>query len=400
MLEKAKEYREKLIEAAVELDDERWKAYLEGKSPTRRRSSALIRKARSPARSIPVLCGSAFKNKGVQPLLDAVSTICRRRSTCPPIKGIDEDGDNEVVRKPNDKEPFSALAFKIMTTRSSALTFCRIYSGTCSSGHRRLNSTKDKKERIGRMLLMHANNREDIKEAYAGDIVALAGLKDVHAPATRCAIPTSRSSSSDGIPGAGHRDRDRAEDQGRPGKDGRRAGEAARKIRRSACRPTRSPARPSSRAWASCISTSRSTSLKRDLKVEANIGAPQVAYRETITKRVESSTPTRSRPAVPASSPKSRSSSSRTSPARASSSRTKIVGGAVPKEYIPGVEKGLKSDGLRRARRLPGGRRQGHADRRQVSRRRLVGAGLRNRRARGVPRSAAEGQVRFCSSRS
>ena len=146
----------------------------------------LIRKAVITGAFYPVLCGSAFKNKGVQPLLDAVVDYLPSPLDVPAIKGVDPKG-NEIERHPDDKEPMSLLAFKIMDDPFvGTITFCRIYSGTLSSGTGVINSTKERKERIGRMLLMHANNREDIKEAYAGDIVALAGLKDTRTGDTLC----------------------------------------------------------------------------------------------------------------------------------------------------------------------------------------------------------------------
>ena len=186
MVEQAKEYREKMIEAAVELDDDATTAYLEGKEPDEATLKRLIRKAVITGAFFPVLCGSAFKNKGVQPLLDAVVDYLPSPLDVPPIKGIDSKG-NEVVRKPSDSEPLAMLAFKIMDDPFvGTITFCRIYSGRLESGTGVINSTKDRKERIGRMLLMHANNREDIKEAYAGDIVALAGLKEVRTGDTLC----------------------------------------------------------------------------------------------------------------------------------------------------------------------------------------------------------------------
>src|SRR5207248_5147603 len=186
LAEQAKEYREKMIEAAVELDDDATTAYLEGKEPDEATLKRLIRKAVITGAFFPVLCGSAFKNKGVQPLLDAVVDYLPSPLDVPPIIGMDDKG-NEVVRKPDDKQPMALLAFKIMDDPFvGTITFCRIYSGTLTSGTGVINSTKDRKERIGRMLLMHANNREDIKEAYAGDIVALAGLKDVRTGDTLC----------------------------------------------------------------------------------------------------------------------------------------------------------------------------------------------------------------------
>ncbi len=186
LLDQAKEYREKLVEAAVELDDDVMAAWLDGKMPDEATLKKLIRKAVISGAFYPVLCGSAFKNKGVQPLLDAVVDYLPSPLDVPPIVGIDDKG-NEVVRKPDDKEPMSLLAFKIMDDPFvGTITFCRIYSGTLSSGTGVINSTKERKERIGRMLLMHANNREDIKEAYSGDIVALAGLKEVRTGDTLC----------------------------------------------------------------------------------------------------------------------------------------------------------------------------------------------------------------------
>ncbi|MGA7150423.1 MAG: elongation factor G, partial [Pseudolabrys sp.] len=186
MLDDAKNYREQMIEAAVELDDAAMTAYLEGKEPEEATLKKLIRKAVLTGAFFPVLCGSAFKNKGVQPLLDAVVDYLPSPLDVPAIKGLDDKG-NEVIRKADDKEPMALLAFKIMDDPFvGTITFCRIYSGTLTSGTGVINSTKDRKERIGRMLLMHANNREDIKEAYAGDIVALAGLKEVRTGDTLC----------------------------------------------------------------------------------------------------------------------------------------------------------------------------------------------------------------------
>src|SRR5438105_4324044 len=186
ILEQAREYREKMVEAAVELDDDAMAAYLDGKEPDEATLRRLIRKAVITGAFFPVLAGSAFKNKGVQPLLDAVVDYLPSPLDVPAIKGLDEDG-NEIVRLPNDKEPLALLAFKIMDDPFvGTITFCRIYSGTLLSGTRVINSTRDRKERIGRMLLMHANNREDIKEAYAGDIVALAGLKEARTGDTLC----------------------------------------------------------------------------------------------------------------------------------------------------------------------------------------------------------------------
>src|SRR5665811_1411463 len=187
MLAQAQEYRDKMIEAACELDDDAATAYLEGKMPDEATIKKLIRKAVITGAFFPVLCGSAFKNKGVQPLLDAVVDYLPSPLDVPPIMGINPDNGEEVVREPKDTAPLALLAFKIMDDPFvGTITFCRIYSGTLVSGTGVINSTKERKERIGRMLLMHANNREDIKEAFAGDIVALAGLKEVRTGDTLC----------------------------------------------------------------------------------------------------------------------------------------------------------------------------------------------------------------------
>ncbi|OYZ98592.1 MAG: elongation factor G, partial [Rhizobiales bacterium 17-65-6] len=187
LADKAAEYRGKLVEAAVEMDDEALSNYLEGVEPDVDTLKSLIRKAVIGRKFNPVFCGSAFKNKGVQPLLDAVVDYLPNPIDRGSIKGIDFKTEEDTVRNPNDSEPLSVLAFKIMDDPFvGTITFCRIYSGVMESGMGLLNSTRDKRERVGRMLLMHANNREDIKEAYAGDIVALAGLKDVRTGDTLC----------------------------------------------------------------------------------------------------------------------------------------------------------------------------------------------------------------------
>ncbi|HET7716905.1 MAG TPA: GTP-binding protein, partial [Bauldia sp.] len=185
--DRAAEYRAKLVEAAVELDDDAMSAYFEGKEPDEATLKRLIRKAVISGAFFPVLAGSAFKNKGVQTLLDAVVDYLPSPLDVPPIKGIDIKSGEEVVRNPSDAEPLAMLAFKIMDDPFvGSLTFCRVYSGKIEAGQQLLNSPRDRKERVGRMLLMHANHREDIKEAYTGDIVALAGLKDVTTGDTLC----------------------------------------------------------------------------------------------------------------------------------------------------------------------------------------------------------------------
>jgi elongation factor G len=289
MLDQAQEYHDKLIEAACELDDDAATAYLEGKLPDEATLKKLIRKAVLTGAFYPVLCGSAFKNKGVQPLLDAVVDYLPSPLDVPAIKGIDGKG-NEIERHPDDKEPMSLLAFKIMDDPFvGTITFCRIYSGTLSSGTGVINSTKERKERIGRMLLMHANNREDIKEAYAGDIVALAGLKETRTGDTLCdpqhEVVLEKMEFPEPVIEIAIEPKSKADQE--------KLGIALAKL---------AAEDPSFR-----VSTDQESGqtilkgmgelhldikvdiLKRTYKVEANIGAPQVAFRERVTKRVEQS---------------------------------------------------------------------------------------------------------------
>ncbi len=228
LLDKAKEYRLALIEAAVELDDDAMAAYLDGQEPDEETLNRLIRKAVRKIAFIPMFCGSAFKNKGVQPLLDAVVRLSavagRSRGDQGRRRG---HGRGDLDRKPLDSEPFSMLAFKIMDDPFvGTITFARVYSGKIDSGTTVLNSTKEKKERIGRMLLMHANNREDIKEAYCGRHRRARGPQG-HAH-RRHALRHAEAghSGAHGVPRSGHRDRHRAEVEGRSGEARRRAAEA------------------------------------------------------------------------------------------------------------------------------------------------------------------------------
>jgi elongation factor G len=253
--------RHTLIEAAVELDDDVMTAYLDGQEPDVETLKRLIRKAVKQITFVPVLCGSAFKNKGVQPLLDAVVDYLPSPVDRGGIKGIDMNTGKDVVRMPSDSEPFSMLAFKIMDDPFvGTITFCRVYSGKIESGTTVLNSTKDKRERVGRMLLMHANNREDIKEAFAGDIVALAGLKDTRTGDTLCdmqkPVILEKMEFPDPVIEIAIEPKSKADQE----KLGVALRSSPPRTRRSACRPTPSRARPSSRGWANCTSTSRSTS--------------------------------------------------------------------------------------------------------------------------------------------
>src|SRR6478736_706312 len=344
MLEQAKEYREKMVEAACELDDDATTAYLEGKMPDEATIKKLIRKAVITGAFFPVLCGSAFKNKGVQPLLDAVVDYLPSPLDVPPIKGINPDTDEEVVREPKDDAPLALLGFKIMDDPFvGTITFCRIYSGTLTSGTGVINSTKERKERIGRMLLMHANNREDIKEAYAGDIVALAGLKEVRTGDTLCdpakPVILEKMEFPDPVIEIAIEPKSKADQE--------KLGVALAKL---------AAEDPSFR-----VSTDQESGqtilkgmgelhldikvdiLKRTYKVDANIGAPQVAFREKITRRVEHGYTHKKQTGGSGQFAQIKIIAEPTPPGTPFEFENEIVGGAVPKEFIPGVEKGLES---------------------------------------------------------
>src|ERR1700758_220445 len=343
LAEQAKEYREKLVEAAVELDDDVMAAYLEGKEPDVETLKGLIRKATITGAFFPVLCGSAFKNKGVQPLLDAVVDYLPSPVDVPPVKGIDSKG-NEVERKPLDTEPMSLLAFKIMDDPFvGTITFCRIYSGKLESGSGVMNSTKDRKERVGRMLLMHANNREDIKEAFAGDIVALAGLKDVRTGDTLCdpqkPVILEKMEFPDPVIEIAIEPKSKADQE--------KLGVALAKL------ATEDPSFRVSTDQESGQTILKGMGdlhldikvdiLKRTYKVDANIGAPQVAYRETLTKKSEINYTHKKQSGGSGQFARVVMTFEPAGVGGGSSFESKIVGGAVPKEYIPGVEKGVES---------------------------------------------------------
>src|SRR5947208_5738517 len=343
MLEQAKEYRERMIEAAVELDDNVMAAYLEGKEPDEATLKRLIRKAVITGAFFPVFAGSAFKNKAVQPLLDAVVDYLPSPLDVPPIKGIDSKG-NEVVRKPADSEPLALLAFKIMDDPFvGTITFCRIYSGRLESGTGVLNSTKDRKERIGRMLLMHANNREDIKEAYAGDIVALAGLKDVRTGDTLCdpqkSVILEKMEFPDPVIEIAIEPKSKADQE--------KLGVALAKLvaEDPSFRVTtdQESGQTIIKGMGELHLDIKVDILKRTYKVDANIGAPQVAYREKITRRVTKDYTHKKQTGGAGQYARIKIVCEPLPAGTGFMFDAKVVGGNVPKEFIPGVEKGLES---------------------------------------------------------
>jgi elongation factor G len=340
--DQAKEYREKLIEAAVELDDEVMAAYLDGEEPDEATLKRLIRKATIASVFFPVLCGSAFKNKGVQPLLDAVVDYLPSPLDVPPIKGIDLKG-NEVVRNPSDTEPMALLAFKIMDDPFvGTITFCRIYSGKLESSTGVMNSTKDRKERVGRMLLMHANNREDIKEAFAGDIVALAGLKEVRTGDTLCdpqkPVILEKMEFPDPVIEIAIEPKSKADQE--------KLGVALAKLvaEDPSFRVTtdQESGQTIIKGMGELHLDIKVDILKRTYKVDANIGAPQVAYREKITRIANVDYTHKKQTGGHGQYARIKIVAEPGVPGAGFVFENDVVGGSVPKEFIPAVEKGLE----------------------------------------------------------
>ncbi len=343
----AKEWRDNMIELAVEQDDDAMEAYLEGEEPDEATLRMLIRKGTLSLSFFPMLAGSAFKNKGVQPLLNAVVDFLPGPKDVPPLMGFSPDDETEernIPRPADDDTPFSALAFKIMNDPFvGSLTFTRIYSGTLSKGDSMMNSTKGKKERVGRMMLMHAVDRQEISEAFAGDIIALAGLKDTTTGDTLCdaqkQVVLETMTFPDPVIEIAVEPKTKADQE-----------KMSQGLQRLAAED------PSFRIETDIESGQTIMKgmgelhldilvdrLKREFKVEANIGAPQVAYRETIGHEIEHTYTHKKQSGGSGQFAEVKLIISPTEPGEGYSFESRIVGGAVPKEYIPGVEKGVKS---------------------------------------------------------
>ncbi|MEJ5083806.1 MULTISPECIES: elongation factor G [unclassified Ochrobactrum] len=341
--DKAEEYREKLIELAVEIDEAAMEAYLEGTMPTNDQLRALIRKGTIAVKFHPVLCGTAFKNRGIQPLLDAVVDFLPSPVEVPAIKGIDVKTETETTRESSDEAPLSMLAFKIMNDPFvGSLTFARIYSGKMTKGISLENTVKGKRERIGRMLQMHSNSREDIEEAFAGDIVALAGLKETTTGDTLCdplkPVILERMEFPDPVIEIAIEPKTKADQE--------KMGLA---LNRLAAEDPSFRVKSDEESGQTIIAGMGELHLdilvdrmRREFKVEANVGAPQVAYRETITRLAE----------IDYTHKKQSGGSGQFARIKVIFEphdgddfifESKIVGGAVPKEYIPGVQKGIES---------------------------------------------------------
>ena len=344
LVDEAKEYHDRLVEMAVELDDDVLHAYLEGQHPDEATLKRLIRKGTINSTFYPIFCGSAFKNKGVQPLLDGVLDYLPSPVDIPPIKAINVKTGEETVRKSSDSEPLAMLAFKIMNDPFvGSLTFCRIYSGKVETGMQLINTVKDKKERIGRMLLMHANSREDIKEAYAGDIVAIASLKDVITGDTLCdpnkPVILERMEFPSPVIEVAVEPKTKA-DQEKMGMALNRLAQEDPSFRVSTDPESGQTIIKGMGELHLEIIVDR---MKREFKVEANVGAPQVAYRETITRRHEVDYTHKKQTGGSGQFARVKLVIEPQEQGAGFEFESKIVGGSVPREYIPGVEKGVRS---------------------------------------------------------
>jgi elongation factor G len=342
MADKAAEYRNRLVETVVEQDDDVMEQYLEGNEPDVATLKKLIRKGTLNQSFVPVTCGSAFKNKGVQPLLDAVVDYMPSPLDIPPIKGINPDTEAEDSRPSDDNAPFAALAFKIMNDPFvGSLTFTRIYSGKLTKGSY-LNSVKDRDEKVGRMLLMHSNNREDITEAFAGDIVALAGLKETTTGDTLCAknapIILERMEFPDPVIELSVEPKTKA-DQEKMGIALSRLAAEDPSFRVSTDHESGQTIIKGMGELHLDILVDR---MKREFKVEANVGAPQVAYRESLARPVEL---TYTHKKQSGGSGQFGEVKVALAPGERGSGITfidEIKGGNIPREYIPSVEKGMR----------------------------------------------------------
>ncbi len=342
--DKAAEYRMKLLEAAVEMDDAVMEAYLEGNEPDQPTLRRMIRTAVQRRAFHPVFCGSAFKNKGVQPLLDAVVDFLPSPVERGEIKGIDFKTEEETVRRPLDTEPFSMLAFKIMDDPFvGTITFCRVYSGKIESGANIINSTRDKKERVGRMLLMHANNREDIKEAFAGDIVALAGLKEVRTGDTLCdpvkSVILERMEFPEPVIEIAIEPKSKADQE----KLGLALAKLAAEDPSFRVSTDQESGQTILKGMGELHLDIKVDILRRTYKVDANIGAPQVAYREKVTRTETIDYTHKKQSGGSGQFARVKIVVGPNEPGAGFAFESKIIGGTVPKEYIPGVEKGLES---------------------------------------------------------
>ena len=342
--EKASKYRKELVEAAVEEDEKLMEAYLEGKEPSESDLKNCIRKGTLGFNFVPITTGSAFKNKGVQPLLDAVVDYLPSPMDIGSIEGTKLGTDDKVQMKFGDNEPFSALAFKVANDPFvGSLTFIRIYSGTIKTGTSVYNSSREKTERVGRMLLMHANSREDTKEATTGDIVALAGLKFTVTGHTLCdedkPILLEPMEFPDPVIEIAVEPKTKADQE----KMGEALGRLAKEDPSFRVTSDEESGQTIIKGMGELHLDIIVDRMKREFKVEANIGAPQVAYRETILNAAEATYIHKEQSGGSGQFAKVTLSVEPLEPGKGREIENKIKGASIPKEFIPGVEKGVES---------------------------------------------------------
>ena len=344
LVDKATEYREALIEAVAEMDDAVMEAYFEGTMPDVDTIQRLVREATIAGKVVPVFCGTAFKNKGVQPLLDAVVAYLPSPLDIAAIKGIDLKTGEETTRKASDDEPLSMLAFKIMNDKFvGTLTFCRIYSGKLETGTTLLNSVKERKERVGRMMMMHSNDREDIQEAFAGDIIAVAGLKSSTTGDTLCdlnnPVVLERMEFPAPVIEIAVEPKTKT-DQEKLGIGLQRLAAEDPSFRVSTDHESGQTIMAGMGELHLDILVDR---LKREFGVEANIGQPQVAYREALAEPVDIDYTHKKQSGGSGQFGRVKIHFTPLEPGSGIEFESKVVGGNVPKEYIPGVEKGIRT---------------------------------------------------------
>ena len=344
LLQTSRKFRENMIELAVEQDDNAMEAYLEGNEPEEETLVACIRKGTIKSEFVPVLCGSSFKNKGVQPLLDAVVNFLPGPTDVAAIKGVKVGTNEEIERNNSDDQPFAALAFKIMNDPYvGTLTFVRVYSGVLAAGSYILNSVKERRERVGRMLMMHANDREDVKEARAGDIIALAGLKGTTTGDTLCdpdhPVVLERMEFPDPVIEIAVEPKTKADQE----KMGQALGRLAAEDPSFRVSSDLESGQTIIKGMGELHLEILVDRMKREFKVDASVGPPQVAYRETIT--IPSSVDYIHKKQTGGAGQFARIKVN-FEPLPSGSGfefKNSVVGGSVPKEFIPGVEKGFRS---------------------------------------------------------
>jgi elongation factor G len=344
MADQVAKARSAMLEAIVEFDDAVMEAYLDGTEPDAATIVRLLRKGTVGNKLVPVICGSAFKNKGVQPLLDAVVDFLPSPIDLPPVDGLLPGTDEHATRRPDDADPMAALAFKIMSDPFvGTLTFVRVYSGVIESGSYARNTVKDQRERIGRILLMHANTREELKEARAGDIVALVGLKGTTTGDTLCdaqkPIVLERMEFPEPVIEVAVEPRSKADQE-----------KMSLALQKLAAEDPSFRVGVDQESGQTVIKGMGELHLeilvdrmKREYKVEANVGAPQVAYRETITRRADVDYTHKKQTGGSGQFARIELTFEPADKGTGFKFESKVVGGSVPREYVPGVQKGLES---------------------------------------------------------